>query len=93
MSASQPNPVSVDRIETLFAAIEAVVGESVAVASSATKKGRGIDDHQVHCERVAYAATQVEACRSILQFAKDADAADESALYLEQAAVYVGEVA
>jgi (2S)-methylsuccinyl-CoA dehydrogenase len=95
MSASQPNPIPVDRIEALFAAIEAVVGESVAVASSTTEKGRRIDDHQVHCERVAYAATQVEACRSILQFAKDADAAgsDESALYLEQAAVYVGEVA
>ena len=66
-----------------------------AVASSTTEKGRGIDKHQVHSERVAYAATQVEACRAILKFAKDADAAgsDESALYLEQAAVYVGEVA
>jgi (2S)-methylsuccinyl-CoA dehydrogenase len=95
MSNSQPSPVSVDRIEALVAAVEAAVSEAVAVASRNTNGGRGIDDSQVHSERVAYAATQLEACKAIVQFAKDASAAgaDDAPLYLEQAAVYAGEVA
>ena len=33
-----------------------------------TEKGKGIDEHQVHAERLAYVSTEVEAARALLAY-------------------------
>ena len=38
--------------------VDALVREALAVASKRTDGGKGIDDEQVHAERLAYAATE-----------------------------------
>ena len=95
MSEVTPSAVDAGEVESLVCTLESVIGEAVSKASALTENGRKIDDHQVHTERVAYAATEVEACRAILQYARDAaDAgADDADLYAEQAAIYTGETA
>ena len=35
-----------------------------------TDNGKGIDDHQVHTERLAYLATEVEAARALSAYAQ-----------------------
>ncbi len=77
-------------VDTAKRAIDA----AVAHGSEVTGGGRGIDDHQVHTERVAYLATQVRAARELVAYAerlreyKTADAqADEAAIiYAAEAA-------
>lgn len=88
-------PVRLDDVAALVAAIEDVVTAAVRSATELTQSGKGIDDHQVHSERIAYAATELEACKAITAYARDAASAgaSDAALYAEQAAVYVGEVA
>jgi len=95
MSQHEPNRISLDDVDALVGSIDAVVREAVAAASELTQGGRGIDEHQVHCERIAYAATEIEACQALAAYARAAaDAgAGEASLYVEQAAAYVGEVA
>lgn len=39
-----------------------------------TGNGKGIDEHQVHAERLAYLATEVEAARASLEYARTAEA-------------------
>ena len=76
-------------------ASRAALDTALGTGRRLTDGGRGIDEHQVHAERVAYAATELEACKAITAYARDAKAAKapDAALYAEQAAVYVGEVA
>jgi len=60
-------------------AARAVVDEAIAAAKKVTQDGKGIDDHQVHAERVAYAATEVVAAEALAAYAreqKDAGRAD-----------------
>ena len=54
MSNAQPNPVSVDQIEKLVAAIDAAVGDAVAVASRNTNGGRGIDDSEASASAAVF---------------------------------------
>ena len=42
------------------------------MAAGLTDNGKGIDAHQVHAERLAYLATEVEAARSCLHYARAA---------------------
>ena len=51
-----------DETTTILAAARAVIDEALAAARRLTRDGgKGIDEHQVHAERVAYAATEVRA--------------------------------
>lgn len=95
MSEASPRPVNLAEVDQLVAAIEEVSKAAVQAASRTTEKGTAIDAHQVHAERVAYLATEVEACKAIAAYARDAAnaAADDADLYAEEAAVYAGEVA
>ena len=95
MSESSISRVNLDDIQSLTEALEGAVGEARAVASKKTNGGKAIDDHQVHTERVAYAATELEAARSVLKYAREIAAAggDEADLYAEMAATFVGEAA
>lgn len=51
---------------TLLGAAEALADAAVARAREITQAGRAIDDHQVLCERVAYASTEARAARELL---------------------------
>jgi (2S)-methylsuccinyl-CoA dehydrogenase len=52
-------------------AARAVVDEAIAAAKKVTQDGKGIDDHQVHAERVAYAATEVVAAEALAAYARE----------------------
>jgi len=95
MSADHLNPPSLDEVDAVVAAMDEVVREAIAAASRMTEGGRRIDDHQVHTERVAYAATEVEAAKSLARYARDVAGAGagHADLYAAEAAVYAGEVA
>ena len=58
MANTEMNPVDLAGVEKLVATTDALVREALAVASKRTEGGKGIDDEQVHCERLAYAATE-----------------------------------
>ncbi len=88
------HPVGLEEVDRVVSTLADVVGEAVAAASRVTEGGKRIDDHQVQTERVAYAATEVEACKALANYARAAaDAgADEAELYAAEAAAYVAEV-
>jgi (2S)-methylsuccinyl-CoA dehydrogenase len=60
---------------TILGAVRAVVDEAVAAAGRLTEGGKGIDEHQVRAERVAYAATEVAAAEALAAYARDRRAA------------------
>ena len=62
-------PVDLTGVEKLVGTVDALVREALAVASKRTDGGKGIDDEQVHCERLAYAATEARAARDLLTYA------------------------
>ena len=53
-------------------ALQKVRDEALHHGRVITEKGKGIDDHQVHAERLAYLATEVEAARALLTYAQAA---------------------
>lgn len=55
-------------------ALQKVRDEALHQGRSVTDKGKGIDEHQVHAERLAYLATEVEAARALLTYAQAARA-------------------
>ena len=70
------------------------IDDAVAHGTEVTEGGRGIDDHQVHTERVAYLATQVRAARELVAYAerlREYGRADEVAS--EAAIIYAAEAA
>ena len=95
MSDRSFSPARLEDVAVLTAAIGEVVDAAVKSASALTGEGNRIDDYQVHSERIAYAATELEACKALTAYARAAAEAraPDAALYVEQAAVYVGEVA
>jgi (2S)-methylsuccinyl-CoA dehydrogenase len=75
-------------------ATRAVVDEAIAAAKKVTQDGKGIDDHQVHAERVAYAATEVAAAEALAAYAreqKDAGRGDPTTEAM--ASVFAAEIA
>jgi (2S)-methylsuccinyl-CoA dehydrogenase len=74
---------------TILAAARAAVDAAVVAARKTTQDGKGIDDHQVHAERVAYAATEIAAAESLAAYA--AAHGDETAGHM--AAAFAGEIA
>ena len=73
----------------LLSTADDVVRESLAVASDRTDGGKGIDREQVHCERLAYAATELAAARDLLDYANGPGAADPAVPAM--AAAFAGE--
>ncbi len=94
MSDREFAPVTLDQIDALVAAMDEVVEASVAAARELTEGGRRIDDHQVHAERVAYAATEVAAAKALASYARAAGEAGRSTDWMVDAAALVaGELA
>jgi (2S)-methylsuccinyl-CoA dehydrogenase len=67
-------PTDLADVEKLVAATDTVVRAALDVARRTTGGGKGIDEAQVHCERLAYAATEVAAATELLAYAKAARA-------------------
>src|SRR4029453_15246471 len=59
-------------------ALQKVRDEALHHGRTVTEKGKGIDDHQVHAERLAYLATEVEAARALAAYAAGAQANGDS---------------
>ena len=53
----------------LTEASRAAVDAALAAGRTRTGGGKGIDDHQVHAERLAYAATEVAAAEALATYA------------------------
>lgn len=77
--------------EKIVEAADAVVRESLEVGSKRTEGGRGIDNEQVHCERLAYAATELAAAKDLLAYAKGSGASEPAVPAM--AAAFAGEFA
>ncbi len=63
--SAPPLPV-IDDAQRLLQATEGLVEQALDAARRVTEGGRGIDDHQVLSERVAYAATEARAARELV---------------------------
>ncbi|MBI3756847.1 MAG: acyl-CoA dehydrogenase family protein [Deltaproteobacteria bacterium] len=59
-------------------ALQKVRDEALQHGRTITEGGKGIDDHQVHAERLAYLSTEVEAARVLLVYAQAASAQGEA---------------
>ena len=55
---------------TIVSAVERALDQAMTQARHLTQGGQGIDDHQVHCERLAYRATELQAARALLRYAE-----------------------
>ncbi len=81
-------------VEKVVAATDRVVRAALEVARRRTDGGAGIDAAQVHCERLAYAATEVAAAKELIAYATAACAqGHDDPLITEMAAVFAAEVA
>lgn len=93
MASGTEQPFELDATEKLIAASEAVVAAALASARERTQGGQEMDREQPHCERLAYAATEVRAARDFLTYVRRAQAAGESTAVLQDmAAVFAAEV-
>ena len=68
-----------------------IVDAALASGRERTNGGRDIDSHQVHTERLANLATEVEAAESLLEYAEQACDHDDFAV--ETAAIFAAMVA
>ncbi len=75
---------------TILSAARAAVDASIGAARKLTQDGKGIDEHQVHAERVAYAATEVAAAEALAAYAAERRG-DETTERM--AAAFAGEIA
>ncbi len=55
---------------TIVSAVTRALEQAIAHARLVTHGGQGIDDHQVHCARLAYRATELQAARALLRYAE-----------------------
>ncbi len=78
----------------IIPAARAAIDAALAAGRGLTGGGKGIDEHQVHAERLAYAATEVAAAEALAAYAAErraAGAADATTSLMADA--YAGEVA
>jgi len=92
MAEEKLKSLDLDQVERLVATADTVVREALEVASRRTDGGKGIDDEQVHCERLAYAATEVAAAKDLLAYTRSVPAADRDAAVDAMAGVFAAEV-
>ncbi len=78
-------------LEPLYSGLGRVVDAALEHARKTTDQGKGIDEHQVHCERVSYLATELHAARALAAYAEAAGGEDP--LAAEMAAAFVADVA
>src|SRR5207237_3083956 len=79
-----------DETSLIIPAVRAVLDEALAAGRRTTDSGQAIDEHQVHAERLAYAATEAAAAEALAAYARGR-AGDETIGRV--AAAFAGEVA
>ncbi len=83
-----------DEARTIVPAARAAVDAALAAGRKVTAGGKAIDDHQVHAERLAYAATEVAAAEALLAHAEARHAAGVADRVTDaMAAAFAAEVA
>jgi (2S)-methylsuccinyl-CoA dehydrogenase len=85
--------IELDGVEHMVSTVDALVREALAVASKRTDGGKGIDAEQVHCERLAYAATEARAARELAAYASATAAHRPDPAIVAMAALFAAEVA
>src|SRR5262249_12154577 len=93
MAGTALSSVDLDAVARLVDATDAVVKEALEVASKRSNGGKGIDDEQVHCERLAYAATELQAAKDLLAYARSVPAGDKDAALNAMTGAFAAEVA
>ncbi|MCX8073053.1 MAG: acyl-CoA dehydrogenase family protein [Candidatus Binatia bacterium] len=94
MSQRNVSTLELSAVERLIDAAAAVLDDALTTARTRTDHGKGIDAEQPHCERLAYTATELQAARDLLHYARAAQGqTTEAGIYTEMAAVFAGEVA
>ena len=78
-------------LKPLHSALERVIGRACDHTRCVTDAGKGIDDHQVHCERVSYLATELRAAQALAAYAaadgnRDPMAGEVAAVFAARAA-------
>ena len=61
---------AIGQTRTIVSAVERALDQAMTQARGLTQGGQGIDDHQVHCERLAYRATELQAAQALLRYAE-----------------------
>ena len=92
MADADVKPIDLAAVRQLVATTETVVREALEVASKRTDGGKNIDDEQVHCERLAYAATEGAAARDLAVYGQAAAQHGDPSV-AEMAGVFAAEVA
>jgi len=92
MGEENVKPLDLEQAERLVSTADAVVREALEVAGRRTQRGKGIDDEQVHCERLAYAATEVAAAKDLLVYAKAVPESDRDPSVAAMTGVFAAEV-
>ena len=69
------DPRMADEIPTILGAARAALDAALDAGRRALDGGKAIDEHQVHAERLAYAATEVAAAEALAAYARDRRAA------------------
>jgi (2S)-methylsuccinyl-CoA dehydrogenase len=83
-----------NEIDVILPALRATVETALEIGRRVTNGGKAIDDHQVHSERLAYAATEVTAAEALAEYAaqrREAGQPDETAERM--AGAFAGEIA
>ncbi len=94
MSETPVAPIDSADLQRLSDAVSKVIDAAVDHAREVTDGGKGIDEHQVHTERLAYAATEAAAARDLLAYLDAASAAGQAPQELRHmAAVFLAEAA
>lgn len=94
MADASVRPAELADVAKVVAATDTVVRAALEIARRRTDGGKGIDEAQVHCERLAYAATEVAAAKELLAYATSAqEQGHGDPVVNEMAAVFAGEVA
>ncbi len=70
MSMTATREVTLEAAERLAAAAQGVLDGAIGKARVTTAGGKGIDEHQVLAERIAYAATELRAAHELLAYAR-----------------------
>jgi len=79
---------------TIIRAARAAIDEAIAAARNLTHDGKAIDEHQVHAERIAYAATEVAAAEALAAYAAARRVAGGGDDTIDRmAAAFAGEIA
>jgi len=93
MADGNVSQIELKDIAKLVSVAERTVNEALAVGRERTDGGKGIDAAQVHCERLAYAATEVAAAKDLVAYATAAhEQGHADPIVLDMAAAFGAEV-